>query len=80
MGPDILYWGKRRKISKSHCDLDLVRQCIIYYNIFQFHVPGSIPFLSYHAKTRKHKNIHTDSDEYSIVAFCKNTTIIKAVN
>ena len=27
-------------------------------------------FLSYHAKTQKHT--HTHSDEYSIVAFCKN--------
>ena len=39
-------------------------------------------FSSYHAKTHTHtwKHTHTDahkdSDEYSIVAFCKNTTII----
>ena len=38
-------------------------------------------FLSYRAKTHTHtwKHTHTDaynSDEYSIVAFCKNTTII----
>ena len=32
-------------------------------------------FLSYRAKTRKHGNAHTDSDEYSIVTFCKNATI-----
>ena len=41
--------------------------------------------LSYRAKTWKHRNTetrkhenmetHTDSDEYSIVAFCKNGTI-----
>ena len=33
-----------------------------------------------HTETRKYRNTethtHTDSDEYSIVAFCKNETII----
>ena len=27
-------------------------------------------------ETQKHGNTHTDSDDYSIVAFCKNATII----
>ena len=43
-------------------------------NVFQFHVPRSISFLSYRAKTHAHRHTHRDSDEYSIVVFC-NTTI-----
>ena len=44
---------KLRKISKSCHDLDLgptmpniklVRVIFIYYNVFKFHAPGSIPF------------------------------------
>ena len=30
-----------------------------------------------HRNTHTHTDSHKDSDEYSIVAFCKNTTIIK---
>ena len=52
-GPDSLYCGKWRKISKSRHDLDLgltmlttelVRAISIYYNVFQFHFPRSITF------------------------------------
>ena len=48
IGPNSLYCGKWRKISKSHRDLDLdptmpiiehVRDIFIYYNVFQFHLP-----------------------------------------
>ena len=55
---DILYSGKWRKISKSHRDLNLglavpriklVLVIFIYYNVFKFHVPRLISFLSYHA-------------------------------
>ena len=58
--PNSLYCGK--------CDLDLgptmpnielVRVIFIYYNVFKFHVPGSIPFLTYRAKTWKHGNVET---------------------
>ena len=38
-------------------------------------------FLSYRASTHTHTHTHThtDSDEYSIVAFCKNATIITSL-
>ena len=53
MGPDSLYCGKWRKISKSHSDLDLdptmpnikpVRDIFIYNYMFKFHIPRSITF------------------------------------
>ena len=53
MGPNSLYCGKWRKISKSRRDLDLgptmpnielVRVIFIYYNVFKFQVPRSISF------------------------------------
>ena len=53
MGPDSLYCGKWRKVSKSRCDLDLsltmpnielVRDNFIYNIVFKFHVPRSITF------------------------------------
>ena len=53
IGPDSLYCGKWRKISKSNRDLDLhptmpiiklVRDICIYYSVFQFHVSRSITF------------------------------------
>ena len=50
IGPDSLY-----------CDLDLdptmpVFELVldIYYNVFQFHVPRSITFFSYHTHTHTH--------------------------
>ena len=30
-------------------------------------------------ETQKHENTHTDSDEYSIVALCKNATITSTI-
>ena len=66
-------------ISFQH--IELVRAIFIYYNVFQFHVPRSISFLSYRANTHTHSNTdthtHRDSNENSIVAFSKNATIIK---
>ena len=53
IGPDSLYCGKWRKISKSHHDLDfdqtmpiieLDRDIFMYYNLFKFHGPKSIIF------------------------------------
>ena len=76
------YCSKYRKISMSchHLDLgpamsniEFIRDIFIYYNVFQFHVPRSITFS---VIKQKHRNTHTDSDEYFIVAFCKNATII----
>ena len=32
-------------------------------------------FLNYHTQTNTHRYTHKDSDDYSIVAFCKNATI-----
>ena len=71
MGPDSLYCGKWRKISKSRRDLDfgpkmpsieLVRFIFIYYNVFKFIVLGFIDsFLSYRAKTQKHRNTETQT-------------------
>ena len=45
IGLDSLYCGKWRKISKSHCDLDLdwtipnvelIRAILVYYNMFKW--------------------------------------------
>ena len=89
MGPDSLYCGKWRKTSKSCHDLDLgpampnmelVRDMFIYYDVFKFHVHRSITFLVIMQKHRNtHTHTHADSDEYSIVAFCKIPTIIKCM-
>ena len=74
MGPDSLYCGKWRTISKLRHDLDLgsampnielVRDIFIYYDVSRKNTG-----------TQKHGNMETDSDEYSLVAFCKNATII----
>ena len=76
-----LYCGKWRKISKTPHDLDLgpampniklVRDIFIYYDVLKFCIHRSITFFSYRAKTQKRGNTetHTDSDEYSSVAFC----------
>ena len=55
---DSLYCSKYRKKSKSCRDLDLdrtmpnvelIQAIFIYYNIFKFHVPRLIIFLSYRA-------------------------------
>ena len=70
--PDSLYCGKWRKISKSHLDLcptmpniELVLDNLIYNNVFQFHVPGSITFLVIMQKhTHRQMHTHIDSDEY----------------
>ena len=32
-------------------------------------------FFSYHTQTNTHRYTHKDSDDYSIVAFCKSATI-----
>ena len=61
---------------KFHSDLDLgptmpnielVRDIFIYNNVFKFHVPKSISFLSYHAKTHAHKHMqtHTNTDAHT---------------
>ena len=51
MGPDSLYCGKWRKISKSRHDLDLgpampnielARDIFIYYDVFKFRIHRSI--------------------------------------
>ena len=65
-------------------NIELVR--IIFYNEYKFHVPRSISF-ELSCKTCRHtqgnthgnKHTHTDSDEYSVVAFCKNATIIRSL-
>ena len=94
-----VFCSKWRKISKLYRDLDLgptmpnidlVRDIFIYYNVFKFHVPGSISFRvivqkhtqgntlkETHTQKHTHTDAHKDSNEYSIVAFCKNATIIK---
>ena len=74
MGPDSLYCGKWRKISKSRHELDLgpamanieiVQDIFIYYDVLKFCIPRWITFS---VITQKHGNTetHTDSDEYSI--------------
>ena len=73
---DSLYCGKWRKISKSHCDLDLdqtmpnvelVRAIFIYYNM-------SIEPLFFElscTQTNRQTDRHRDKHEYSIVAVDK---------
>ena len=92
MGPESLYCSKWRKISKPCRDLDLgptlpnielVPVIFIYYNVFKIHVPRSISFrvivqkhIHMETHTHTHTDAHKDSNESSIVAFCKNATII----
>ena len=84
MGLDSLYCGKWRKISKSHCDLDLdrtmpnvelVRAIFIYYSMFNFTSNEPLFFelscTQTDRQTDRHQDRHTDNDEYSIVAVDK---------
>ena len=59
-------------------NIELVRDTFIYNNMFKFYVHRSITFgVTIQKHTHKRTRMHTqDSDEYSIVAFCKNATII----
>ena len=93
MGPDILYSGKWRKISKSRDDpdlgpampnIELVRDIFIYYDVLKFVFIDRLLFelsCKTDTETHTHKHTHTeahkDSNENSIVAFCKNVTIKK---
>ena len=91
MRPDSLYCGKWKKISKSRCDLDLcpampnieLVQIFSYttlYSNFIFIDRLHFELSCKNTEIQKHRNhTHTqrDTDEYSIVAFCKNTTIFK---
>ena len=67
IGPDSLYRGKWRKISKSHRDLDLdptmpiielIRDIFIYYKVFEFHVARSITFWVIVQNTHTHTHTH----------------------
>ena len=64
-------------------NIELAQAIFKYYNVFKFHVPRSISSgVIIQKRAHKHtKNTHTnktptDSDEYSIVAFCKNKNYI----
>ena len=66
-------------------NIGFVRVVFIYYNVFKFDVPRSISFRvimqkhtpgNTHTHTHTYTDAHKDSNEYSIVAFCKNATII----
>ena len=51
-------------------NIELVRVIFIYYKVFKFHVPGSIPFsLIWQNEMQKHgiTETHADSDEYSCI-------------
>ena len=70
---------------ESHRDLDLdptvpIIACVwnifIYYKVFKFPVPISITFL---VIVQKQTHTHRDSDEYSVVVFCKNATMINKI-
>ena len=87
MGPKYLSCGKMEKNfnldpGPTIPNIELVQVIFMYCTIIKFHVPRSISFCI-HAKAHIHRNTHThthtdaniDSDEYSLVAFCKNTTI-----
>ena len=83
LGPDSLYCGKWGKFFNAYSDLDLdptklnfelVQSIFIYYKVFQFRVPGSI---SFRVIVQTHTHTQRDSNEYPIVAFSKNATIIK---
>ena len=80
IGLDCLYCDKWRKISESHCDLDLDRQCpmlnsskaifFVYYNYVLVSSGLNHYFFSYrvHRHKHTHTDTHTDGHEYSIVA------------
>ena len=85
MGPDSLYCGKWRKISKSRRDLDLgptmhniklVPDIFIYYDVLKLRIHRSITFELSRKNTETQRHRNTDTDEYYIVAFCKNATTI----
>ena len=83
MGPDSLYCGKWRKISKSCRELDLdltmpiieLVQDISYYTTMysNFMFLDQLLFESSCKNTQTHTD--ADADKYSIVAFCKNATM-----
>ena len=87
MGPNSLYGGKLRKISKSCSDLDL-GPTMPNIELVRFFFHYTTTYLNFRfldqfrAKTHTHRNTHThteahkDSDEYSIVAFCKNAMVL----
>ena len=65
MGPDSLYCGKWRMISKTPHDLDLgpampniklVRDIFIHYDVLKFCIHRSITFFNYRAKRQKRGN------------------------
>ena len=64
--------------------IELVRAIFIYYNVFRFRFLDQFLFelscknthTHKHRRTHTHTHTHTDSNEYPIVAFSKNATII----
>ena len=80
LGPDSLYCGKWRKFQSP--TVTLIRQCPLsnLSEIFSYTTRYSnFMFLSrllFELSCKnKHTHTHTDSGEYSIVAFCKNANI-----
>ena len=85
MGPDSLYYGEWRKFYlKWPCDLDLgpamsnieLVRYFLYTTMF-----SNIMLLDrlLFELSCKNTHTHTDSDEYSIAALCKNATIIMGI-
>ena len=66
-------------LDPTKLNIELIRAIFIYYNIFQFVFQDRFLFeLSCkNTHTHTHTHTHTDSNEYPIVAFSKNATIIK---
>ena len=71
-------------LDPTKLNIKLVRAIFIYYNVFQFRVPRPISFLVIvqthtHQHTHIHTQTHTDPNEYSIVVFSKNATVISNI-
>ena len=81
----ILKWCRDLDLGLTMPNIELFRFIFIYYNAFKFHVPRVFfSFVQNHTPKHIHTHIyghmhtnHKDSDEFSIVAFSKNATIMK---
>ena len=85
IGPDSLYCGKFRNISKSHHDHDLdrtmpnvelIRAIFIYYNNVQVSSGLKLYFFSYRVHRQTDRHTDTDGHKYSIVAVDKNSLLL----
>ena len=60
-------------------NIELDRDIFIYYNVINFMFLDRLllELSCKNTETHTHMHTHRESDEYAIVAFCENATIIK---